>query len=58
MEAGKDQQQPGEPGRPRSDEELDHMLDEALEGTFPASDPVAAEIPGASARRRRPPARS
>ncbi|MDX6593986.1 MAG: hypothetical protein QOJ13_3182 [Gaiellales bacterium] len=45
MEAGKQQHPPGAPGQPLSDEELDHRLDEALEETFPASDPVAAEIP-------------
>jgi len=29
------------PGKPRVDPHIERSLDEALEGTFPASDPVA-----------------
>jgi hypothetical protein len=37
---------PVEAGEPGCDEKLDQALDEALERTFPASDPVAVTAPG------------
>jgi hypothetical protein len=45
MEAGNEQHQRDAPAEPRLDDHVDEMLDDALEDTFPASDPVAAEIP-------------
>jgi hypothetical protein len=33
-------------GEPSCDEKLERALDEALEETFPASDPVAVTAPG------------
>jgi hypothetical protein len=35
-----------DPAQPESRDQDEDALDDALEGTFPASDPIAAEGPG------------
>ena len=40
-------------GRAREDRALEKEVDEALKGTFPASDPVAVDSAAVHARRRR-----
>jgi len=45
MHRGNEQPEPEAPTGPSPEQEAEDMLDEALEETFPASDPVSAEIP-------------